>query len=139
MIGLRGSKNDAMVIKEKISQFLDGIGLTLSENKTKVSNMETDHIKFLGVMMTRSAHVKHFQTPNSRDILQRASLKVRVTAPMDDLRAKLSQNKFMSKGRSHPKFVWMQYTHKQILHLYNSVLRGYLNYFSFVHNYSRLG
>lgn len=139
MIGVRGSKNDAMVLKEKISQYLDDIGLTLSENKTKISNMETDHIKFLGVMMTRSTHVKHFQTPNSRDILQRASLKVRVTAPMDDLRAKLSQNKFMLKGRSHPKFVWMQYTHKQILRLYNSVLRGYLNYFSFVHNYSRLG
>jgi hypothetical protein len=32
----------------------------------------------------------------------------------------------------------MKYTHKQILILYNSVLRGYLNYYSFVHNYSRL-
>ena len=139
MVGIRGSKNDALRIKEQISQFLDGIGLTLSENKTKISNMETDLIKFLGVVMTRSTHVKYFNTPNAKDILQRTSLKVRITAPLNDIRAKLTQNKFMQKGRSHPKFIWMQYTHKQILILYNSVLRGYLNYFSFVHNYSRLG
>jgi len=32
----------------------------------------------------------------------------------------------------------MHNTHEQILHLYNSVFRGFLNYYSFVHNYSRL-
>jgi patatin-like phospholipase/acyl hydrolase len=32
----------------------------------------------------------------------------------------------------------MKYNHKQILNLYNSVLKGYLNYYSFVHNYRRL-
>ena len=32
----------------------------------------------------------------------------------------------------------MKYSHKQILLLYNSVFRGYLNYYSFVHNHSRL-
>ena len=89
--------------------------------------------------MTRSSHIKFFRTPNSRDILQRTSLKIRITAPMDELKAKLALHKFMARGRSNPKFIWMHYTHKQILHLYNSVLRGYLNYFSFAHNYSRVG
>jgi nicotine oxidoreductase len=28
--------------------------------------------------------------------------------------------------------------HDQIIHQYNSVMRGYLNYYSFVHNYGRL-
>lgn len=32
----------------------------------------------------------------------------------------------------------MSLEHRQIIHLYNSVLRGYLNYYNFTHNYGRL-
>lgn len=32
----------------------------------------------------------------------------------------------------------MSLEHRQIIHLYNAVLRGYLNYYSFVHNHGRL-
>lgn len=32
----------------------------------------------------------------------------------------------------------MTLEHRQILHLYNSVLRGYLNYYNFAHNYTRV-
>lgn len=32
----------------------------------------------------------------------------------------------------------MHNSHKEILNLYNSVLRGFLNYYSFVHNYARI-
>jgi hypothetical protein len=32
----------------------------------------------------------------------------------------------------------MTLEHRQILHLYNSVLRGYLNYYNFAHNYPRV-
>ena len=32
----------------------------------------------------------------------------------------------------------MSLEHRQILHLYNAVLRGYLNYYNFAHNYGRV-
>lgn len=32
----------------------------------------------------------------------------------------------------------MSYDHRTIIGLYNSVVRGYLNYYSFVHNYGTL-
>jgi hypothetical protein len=32
----------------------------------------------------------------------------------------------------------MTLEHRQIIHMYNSVLRGYLNYYKFAHNYGRL-
>lgn len=44
----------------------------------------------------------------------------------------------MKDSKSCPKFVWVSLEHRQILHLYNSVLRGYLNYYNFAHNYGRL-
>lgn len=44
----------------------------------------------------------------------------------------------MKEGKSYPKFIWLSLEHRQILHLYNSVLRGYLNYYSFVHNYGKM-
>lgn len=32
----------------------------------------------------------------------------------------------------------MSLEHRQIIHMYNSVFRGYLNYYKFAHNYSRV-
>lgn len=135
LIGIRGSKDDAIEIKNSIAKFLDSIDLTLSEEKSKISNLNTDFVKFLGVMLTRSSHTKYFK---NKSILQRTSMKLRLLAPLDDIKEGLTLNKFLAEGKTSPKFVWMGYSHKQILLLYNNVQRGYLNYYSFVHNYSRL-
>lgn len=136
IIGIRGSKIEATVIKQLIAEFLNSIGLTLSDDKTKISNFSTDEIKFLGVIMTRSDHINYYKTKTNTT--QRGSLKMRLLAPMVDIRNKLKLNKFIDSDRANPKFIWMGYSHKQIINLYNSVLRGFLNYYSFVHNYSRL-
>jgi hypothetical protein len=64
--------------------------------------MATDHIKFLGVLMT---HVKYYNTPRKSNIIQRGSLKVRLMAPLDDIRTKLYTNKILMKGKPHPRFV----------------------------------
>nr|AVR57750.1 hypothetical protein C0989_000010 [Termitomyces sp. T132] len=138
IIGIRGSNKDAIEIKNSIHDYLKSIDLTLSAEKTKITNLNTDTIKFLGIEMTRSSHIKYHSTPNRRDIIQRNPMRLRVLAPMNDIKAKLRMNKFIVENIVAPKFIWKDYTHKQIIQLYNSVLRGYLNYYSFVHNYSRL-
>jgi hypothetical protein len=43
----------------------------------------------------------------------------------------------MKGDSSTPKFLWYHLEHKQIITLYNAVLRGIINYFGFVHNYPR--
>lgn len=88
--------------------------------------------------MSRQSHVKLFRTPRKSHVIQRGLLKMRIEAPLDDIRKKLYAVGILKNNRPCPKNVWKGYTHKQILILYNSVLRGYLNYYSFVHNYSRL-
>lgn len=138
IIGIRGSKKDAEILKNQIKEFLLGIGLTLSEEKTKISNMATERIKFLGINMIRQTHVKFHGSPAKNHVLQRGSLKMRIEAPLEEIRKKLHLIGLLEKGIPAPKNIWRLYSHKQIIILYNSVLRGYLNYYSFVHNYSRM-
>lgn len=138
IIGIRGSKIDAEKIKELIKVFLTDKGLTLSEEKTKISNMGTDKIKFLGFQMSRQSHVKHFVSPSKKHVIQRMPLRMRIEAPLDDIRRKLYALGILKNGRPYPRNVWRGYTHRQILILYSSIFRGYLNYYSFAHNYSRM-
>jgi hypothetical protein len=54
------------------------------------------------------------------------------------VRDKLAALGFMSKGKPRPKFMWVHYTHSQILASYNAIMISCLNYYSFVRNYSNL-
>ena len=82
IIGIIGSKDDATRLKESIKNFLGKLGLTLSEEKTKISNMSEDYIKFLGICMTRQSHVKSFGSTRKSHVIQRTSRKMRIEAPL---------------------------------------------------------
>lgn len=61
-----------------------------------------------------------------------------MTAPITRIIKNLTDTGFLLNGKPAPRFLWLHNNHDQIIHLYNSVFRGYLNYYYFVHNYSRL-
>lgn len=44
----------------------------------------------------------------------------------------------INSGMGTPRFLWKNLEKDAIIGLYNSVLRGYLNYYSFAHNYNHL-
>ena len=48
LIGFAGPRQEAEEIKAKIREFLSGIGLTLSEEKTLITNASKDEARFLG-------------------------------------------------------------------------------------------
>jgi len=48
LVGIKGSWKEAEKIKEKISVFLNELGLTLNEDKTKITNINIDRVLFLG-------------------------------------------------------------------------------------------
>lgn len=93
-----------------------------------------DRAKFLGVYITRSSHVKISKYKN---IVRRIGLRLRFEVSISDINKKLIDNSFLKNGKSHPKFLWYPLEHRQIITLYNSVLRGLINYYGFVHNYGR--
>jgi len=137
IIGIRGSRMEALEILEKVRNFCTSIDLTLSETKTKLTSLNKDTVLFLGTNIMRSNH-SNFSRIGAMRRIKRNKLGIRFEAPLDRIKNKLALASFMDKGNSAPKFLWLHHDHDQIIHLYNSVLRGYLNYYSFVHNYGRL-
>jgi hypothetical protein len=54
VVGISGSLNFAKTIKEEIKDFLNNtLKLTLSEEKTKISHLESEKVKYLGFLISR--------------------------------------------------------------------------------------
>lgn len=137
VLGIKGSYEEAKEFLSKIDEKLASMGLSLSKAKTKVTNLNTSSITFLGTRIFRAREVS-FSRKSDTSILARNSRKLRLVAPLKRILSKLHDTDFMKEEKSSPKFVWLSLEHRQIIHLYNSVLRGYLNYYKFTHNYGRL-
>ena len=120
-------------------KFLVNIGLTLSESKTKVTNINLSRFLFLGTEILRAKEYWYTKVSSgtNKGTTRRVAKGLRMQAPIQRVLDKLTKSGFMKEGKSYPKFVWMTLEHRQILHLYNSVLRGFLNYYSFVHNFGQ--
>jgi len=58
--------------------------------------------------------------------------------PISRIIQKLTYTGFLLNGKPAPRFLGLHNNQDQIIHLYNSVFRGYINYYSFVHNDSRV-
>jgi Type II intron maturase len=107
------------------------MNLKVNETKTKLTNLNEDRASFLNVNIFRPQHTKF---KNKQRLLR----KLRLTAPIDKIREKLEQAAVMQNGKAYPKFQLMGNSHDQIIHRYNSIYRGYMNYYSFAHNHSKL-
>jgi hypothetical protein len=140
IIGIKGSYAEAKEIKKKVAAFLKSISLNLNEKKTKITNINKDRVLFLGTYLFRSSHRRYVDIVGvgGRKLRRKDALKIRLEAPLTRVLNKLTEAQFMAKGKSYPKHIWTSMTHDQILYLYNSVFRGYTNYYSFVHNYNKL-
>jgi group II intron reverse transcriptase/maturase len=137
IIGVRGTLKETQEILKIVSDFCTSIGLTVNQQKTKITNLSTSKALFLGVELSRSHTIK-FSRVKSSSSTKRLGLRLRMTAPIARIIQKLKDTGFIVKNEPAPRFLWLHNNHDQIIQLYNSVLRGFLNYYSFAHNYSRL-
>lgn len=137
LVGIRGSYKQALDIRSKITEYCKNINLKLSENKTKITSLYKDKVLFLGVHITRSNQNTYYIMKNVNRP-KRQALQLRFQAPIQNIVSRLSKQGFMKHHKSTPKFIWMSNEHRTIISLYNSVVRGYLNYYSFVNNYGPL-
>jgi len=91
-VGISGSLNFAKSIKEKIKEFLNkNLKLVLSEEKTKISHLESEKVKYLGFLISkRKRRYTESQKSTVNNVLKRplyASLIIE--APIDTLVKKL--------------------------------------------------
>jgi group II intron reverse transcriptase/maturase len=139
IIGIRGTRTDAVNLLAQIKEFLKlELNLDLSDEKSKITNPRTDRALFLGTLIGISSH-KYYYDGKSGTRLRSAS-QIRMLAPLDRIYEKLSQVNLMDRKnmKGSPKFLWLYNDKNEIITLYNAVLRGYLNYYSFVMNYGTL-
>lgn len=144
-----GSMKDSKNLRSKISYKLQGLGLTLNLEKTRITSLREGVCHYLGVdFKIRKLSEEHFKPvrvvkEGSTSIRQRFTPRLILMAPIPKLLEKLlkqgfvkrnSLGEFFAKGKAG----LTPLSHPQILNYFNSKIRGVLNYYSCVHNRNSL-
>lgn len=133
IIAIRGSKTEVISILDKIRRFLkEELELELNEDKTLIIHSSTGRALFLGTEIFRARRNTFCRDVKGKVI--RNARRVRMEAPKWRIVKKLTEAGFVKNGRSVPRFLWLDFTLEQIVSLYNSVMWGISNYYSFVNN-----
>ena len=137
IMGIRGSVEDCKTIIVQLRVFLKvNLKLTLSENKTLITNARQGGANFLGTSINRERHhtLKYYLGCDA----PRINREIRLDVPLDRIQKKLNQLGFMKDRTPVPRFIWIHFSKDHIISLYNSVYRGYINYYSFAMNKNQL-
>lgn len=143
-----GSFEDAKIIRNKASEKLQKLGLTLNMEKTQITSLRKGKCHFLGMDFFIRKNTEEYHKPSrlvkkNTTIRQRFAPRIILHAPILELLIKLKDKGFVkrsSKGEFFPigKSNCVPLTHPQILNYFNSRIRGILNYYSCVHNRNEL-
>lgn len=137
IIGVRGSKEDCRHILEKIKIFLKiDLKLNLSESKTLITNANEDKAMFLGTNIFRHRHQSF--SSSQFGYAKRNGKEIRLEAPKQKIIQKLTRVGFLDKNIPVPRFLWLKNDKDAIIALYNAIYRGYINYYSFAENLSKI-
>jgi retron-type reverse transcriptase len=102
IIGIRGTLKESQNILSKVTEFCKEIGLNINEDKSKITNLNQDKARFLGVFITRSNHTKFRIT---HKVISRLGRKLRTEVSISEIKAKLRKASFMKGDSSTPKFL----------------------------------
>lgn len=146
LIGVIGSHKLAEEIKDKAGEFLkEKLALTLSQEKTKITNARTEEAEFLGYRIRkgrgRDTQKVTVSTNGSGRLFKRRStgMEVVLKAPIDKLIKRLSQKGFCDgKGIPKHKAGWTVLDEDQIVSLYSSINRGIQEYYRPTDNWPEL-
>lgn len=141
LIGIIGSKEDAKRIKEDIKIFLtDKLALELSEEKTLITHT-SKAAKFLGyeIDVTSSNTTRR----GTNGVMRRAfNKRVRLMIGRDTIKNKLLEERMIEIKVHNGKEQWKPKSKSvlvfnddlEILDRYNSMVRGFVNYYSLANN-----
>lgn len=123
---------------QEVKSFLElDLKLELSLEKSKITDPRKSPALFLGTEISISNHVYSFKGSKGQRL--RSPSQIRMLAPLHRVFLKMISVGFMDGHRmGSPRFLWKNLNKDNIILLYNSVLRGYLNYYSFANNYNHL-
>lgn len=148
IIGIIGDKSLASMIKECCKKYLrEELNIELSDEKTKITNMNEDKARFLGVDITLK---KSRESKIVQRIVKGRLIKSRINnsrpyfhMPVQHILEKLSAagyiktyTNWFGETKEVPNAItkWIFLDHRSILLRYNAVIRGLINYYRFVDN-----
>jgi hypothetical protein len=146
LIGVIGSHQLAEEIKERVGEFLkDKLALTLSQDKTKITNARTQEAEFLGYRIRKgrgrdTQKTKKSKNGSGRESKRRSTgMEVVLKAPIDKLIKRLASKGFCD-GKGNPKHRagWSMLDEDQIVSLYSSINRGIQEYYRPADNFAKL-
>lgn len=144
ILGVKGSKEDCLWIKRKLSEFIhDVLKMELSEEKTLITH-SSNYARFLGydVRIRRSSVIKHGGPGNRTKRTLNNSCELAI--PLDDKIHKFifANNIAVQKtdGTLMPvhRSALLRLTDLEIVSAYNAELRGICNYYGMASNFTKL-
>lgn len=146
IMGIIGPHKLAEEIKRKVRDFLrTELKLTLSEEKTVVTNTRTQEANFLGYKVrlgrTNKEQKQTLRTNGSGKVYKQRTTgsEIVLKAPMDELISKLHKKGFCDKkGNPTSRKPWQLLDDDQIVNLYSSINRGIQMYYRPVDNWGQL-
>ena len=140
IIGVDGSKEDCIQLKNEIYEFLKmKLNMVLNLDKTHIINATKDFASFLGYKIHKTKIAKMPIKRNKIGRLCRIVPRPILDVSIDDTVKKLVERKYANRKRKpirNARFINHQLV--DIINHYRAVERGILNYASLANNYGRL-
>lgn len=141
IIGLCVPYIEVLILSKKLEDFiLNDLGI---DAKINIINFSINTVNFLGTLITlgKTLQKKFNDSINDYRIKiidrRKKERKILFFAPIMDIKNKLIYHKFIdSNNVIIPKFTWLSRSIKEIISLYNNVIKCILIYYSFVYNFS---
>lgn len=139
IITIIGTKAEAILIKQKVAEFLNTIQLLLSDSKTKITNPKDEPVSFLGYQISKTAPIvkTYFRkyAGKMRRISRMTSGSIFLKADSLKVRKRLASKGFCDEeGNPKPNFKYMPNTQHATIIQVNYILRGLASYYKLANN-----
>jgi group II intron reverse transcriptase/maturase len=135
LLGYVGTKSEAEDIKEQISEFLSGLGLTLSQEKTLITHAHSETAHFLGYEISTSwSNDKLAHNPQGKKM---RSVNGHIHLGVPHSVATKWMQKYCVHGKPQHNKVLLHYSDYEIVTTYGAQIRGLTNYYQLAPNVSQ--
>ena len=139
IITIIGSKSEALEAKLRCTQFLQGLNLTLNEEKTLITNPSTEAICFLGYLIQKAAPTNNVYSREyggrKRRVIRRTTGSIYFKVDTEKVKKRLFEKGFCQRdGYPIANFKYLSNTQHGTIVQVGYILRGLANYYKLANN-----